>query len=111
MTGAAPKQSSVMVKHLVMWRLRVDARHGQAEHATSIAKAIDAMRDGILGLQRVEIGFDRSQVADSADLVLYCEFDSWSSLQAYEAHPLHEALKRVIGPLRTERRVVDYEIT
>ncbi len=98
-----------MVKHLVMWLLHVDARHRLGEYMTSILTTIDAMRADVAGLLCIEIGSDRSQVADSADLVLYCEFDGWSALQAYEAHPLHDDLKRVIGPLRTERRIVDYE--
>lgn len=98
-----------MVKHLVMWRLRAAENGERTEQLATIARAIEAMRAGIQGLQRVELGQDRSQASDSADLVLYCEFDSWTALQAYETHPLHEQLKRVIGPLRTERRVVDYE--
>ena len=103
------EQSSAMVKHLVMWRLRAAGNGERAEQLASIARAIEAMRNGIHGLQRVELGRDQSQVSDSADLVLYCEFDSWAALQAYETHPLHEQLKRLIGPLRVERRVVDYE--
>ena len=51
------------------------------------------------------------RAGDGADLALYTEFDSWSALHAYEVHPLHEELKRLIGPLRVERRVVDYEVS
>jgi hypothetical protein len=100
-----------MVKHLVMWRLR----HGKGlregdEQQAKILQAISAMRTGISGLKALELGFHTGNGADSADLALYSEFDSWEALQAYENHPLHEVLKNLIGPLRTERRVVDYEI-
>jgi hypothetical protein len=41
--------------------------------------------------------------------VLYSEFEDWQALKVYEAHPLHDQFKRLVGPLRSERRVVDYE--
>jgi len=101
-----------MVKHLVMWRMRqrgidLNALGARAE----ILRAIDAMRVGIDGLRAVELGFNQSRASDASDLALYSEFDTWEALQAYEIHPLHEALKALIGPLRAERRVVDYEIS
>lgn len=100
-----------MVKHLVMWRLRDSERSlSDAEIQRLIQDAIAAMKQGIQGLRTAEIGFNRCTAGDAADLALYAEFDSWSALQAYEIHPLHEELKRVIGPLRVERRVVDYEV-
>jgi hypothetical protein len=99
-----------MVKHLVMWRLRERKRTAaELENEMQIRQMIDAMRSGIGGLKALEIGVNRGAASDSADLALYSEFDSWEALEAYELHPLHEALKSLIGPLRIERRVVDYE--
>src|SRR6185436_6110199 len=101
-----------MVKHLMMWRLR-DFERGLGDLANKhlILDAIAAMRTGITGLRAVEIGINRRRAGDAADLALYTEFESWSALHAYEIHPLHEELKRLIGPLRVERRVVDYEVS
>ena len=99
-----------MVKHLVMWRLRDFERGGDLADKHRILDAVAAMRTGIAGLKAVEIGINRRRAGDAADLALYTEFESWSALQDYEAHPLHEELKRLIGPLRVERRVVDYEV-
>jgi Stress responsive A/B Barrel Domain len=99
-----------MVKHLVMWRLRDRVRAANGlENEVLIKRAVDAMRSGIEGLRALEIGINKGAASDSADLALYSEFESWEALQAYELHPLHEDLKKLIGPLRTERRVVDYE--
>ena len=100
-----------MVKHLVMWRLRDFERGGELADKHLILDAVAAMRTGIAGLKAVEIGINRRRAGDAADLALYTEFESWTALQAYEAHPLHEELKRLIGPLRVERRVVDYEVS
>jgi hypothetical protein len=101
-----------MIKHLVMWRLR-DHAHGSEDSETrlEVQRVTAAMRRGIAGLRALEIGFSAYRGTDAADLALYAEFDSWEALQAYEHHPLHEQLKRLIGPLRAERRVVDYEAT
>lgn len=99
-----------MVKHLVMWRMR--QQHGDwqvLENKRRLQQAIDAIRSGVDGVRALEIGFDKSLGSDSSDLALYSEFDTWEALQAYESHPLHDALREVIGPLRSERRVVDYE--
>jgi Stress responsive A/B Barrel Domain len=100
-----------MVKHLVMWRLQepVDAVGGDANW-TRMNQALDAMRVGIAGLKRIEIGVHAGAAGDASDMALYSEFDSWEALRAYDLHPLHEVLKRIIGPMRTEKRVVDYEI-
>jgi hypothetical protein len=101
-----------MVKHLVIWRMRQrEVDLNSAEARSEILRAIDAMRAGIPGLRAVEVGFNQSRASDASDLALYSEFDTWEALQAYEIHPLHEALKALIGPLRAERRVVDYEIS
>jgi Stress responsive A/B Barrel Domain len=100
-----------MVKHLVMWRLR-DSERGavEPEFERSVLAAIRAMKAGIAGLRTAELGVNRCRAGDAADLALYTEFESWSALEAYEFHPLHEELKRLIGPIRIERRVVDYEV-
>lgn len=99
-----------MVKHLVMWRLRERKRAAAGlENEAQIMQAVAAMRSGIGGLKALEIGVNKGAASDCADLALYSEFESWEALQAYELHPLHETLKRLIGPLRIERRVVDYE--
>jgi hypothetical protein len=37
------------------------------------------------------------------------EFDSREALDAYQVHPAHQEFAAFLGPLRTERRVVDYE--
>lgn len=96
-----------MVRHMVMWRLR--ATISEADW-TQILEAIAVMRAGIVGLRALEMGVNRSTVADCADIGLYSAFDSWEALRNYEVHPLHQVLKRIIGPIKTDKRVVDYEI-
>jgi hypothetical protein len=61
------------------------------------------------GLAASGLGLNQADSADASDLVLCCEFHSWDALRGYESHPLHQELRAIIGPLRAERRVVDFE--
>ncbi|MBL4951458.1 Dabb family protein, partial [Neobacillus sp. YIM B02564] len=44
------------------------------------------------------------------DVVLYSEFADRASLDAYQEHPQHVALKPFIGAVREARQCMDYEI-
>lgn len=100
-----------MVRHVVFWRLaeelRVDA---SLMDMASIHRSVEAMQAQVPGLLRADIARVRPDGADGVDLAFYCEFASWDALRDYEVHPLHMEFRRLIGPLRTERRVADYEV-
>jgi Stress responsive A/B Barrel Domain len=99
-----------MIHHVVMWRLRDEAKRTQMISITDqLQRNVEAMRSAVPGLLRLELAANRASVPDAADLLLYSEFESWHALQGYEVHPLHDELRGLIAPLRIERRVVDYE--
>jgi len=99
-----------VIHHVVMWRLQDEAKRTQLAAVTQQIQALAAaMRTTVPGLLRLDLGDNRAAVPDAADLLLYSEFESWHALQGYEAHPLHVQLQGLIAPLRSERRVVDYE--
>lgn len=99
-----------MIKHLVFWKLK-DNPHGlsKQECMAVIQKRMHALRGEIAGLLAIEIGMDRSRNANSSDLSLYSEFESWEALALYQSHPLHQAIVPYVAEIATERRVVDYE--
>jgi quinol monooxygenase YgiN len=99
-----------VIHHVVMWRLRDEAKRTRLAAVTEQIQALAAaMRTTVPGLLRLDLCDNRAAVPDAADLLLYGEFESWHALQGYEAHPLHVQLRGLIAPLRSERRVVDYE--
>jgi hypothetical protein len=101
----------MMVRHLVLWRLHTNLRTADAAQLrTALIDLIDTMRAGIVGLHALEIGFHSGSAQDAADLALMAVFHDWDALKLYEQHPLHRALKAFIGPMRAEKRVVDYEV-
>jgi len=99
-----------MIKHIVMWRLK-DSAHGndKATNARLIKQMLEALRGKIPGMLKIEVGIDYSATDQSADVVLYSEFESRAALDAYQVHPEHKAVMPFIGEARSERRLVDYE--
>ena len=99
-----------MIRHVVMWRLKTrPAGGGDGELMDRIEQNLAALRSSVPGLLEAWLGRNEAQSADASDLVLCCEFHSWDALRGYESHPLHHELRALIGPLRAERRVVDFE--
>jgi hypothetical protein len=98
-----------MVRHIVFWRLKESANgRSKAENAAEIKRLLEALNGKIPGLLKLEVGFDFSRTPESSDIVLYSELESRAALDAYQTHPLHEAVKPFILAAREERRVVDY---
>ena len=100
-----------MIRHIVMWRLKERPQAGtRFAQMDEIEKNLTVMRASIPGLREIWVGINEVAVPDAADLVLYSEFENWAALHGYESHPLHNELRAIIGPLRGERRVVDYAV-
>jgi hypothetical protein len=100
-----------MLVHIVFWKLLDQAPNGKTkqENAVELKQRFEALRGGMPGLARIEVGVDVSRTAESSDVVLYTEFDSPAALDAYQVHPLHKEIVGFLKEIRSERRVVDYE--
>ena len=97
-----------MLKHVVIWKIKDSAR--KAEHAARVKTELESLAGRIPGLLRIEVGIDIGYDSDAHDVVLYSEFTDRTALDAYQVHPLHLAVKGVIGPLLAARQVVDWEV-
>ncbi|MES2559048.1 MAG: Dabb family protein [Bacteroidota bacterium] len=99
-----------MIKHIVFWKLKEESNGmSKQENAQAIKEKLEGLRGKIEGLLAIEVGFDFLHSPESADVVLYSEFESKDALDFYQQHPLHKAVMPFIGEARSERRVVDYE--
>lgn len=99
-----------MVKHIVFWKLKEEANGmSKAENAAAIKQKLEELNGKIEGCIKLEVGFDFLHSAESADVVLYSEFENKAALDFYANHPLHKAVMPFIAEARSERRVVDYE--
>jgi hypothetical protein len=98
-----------MIKHIVMWNLRGESREERAQAIAMLKRKFEDLRGRIPGLLHLEVGVDSSRVDYACDVVLYCEFDSQASLDAYAVHPEHLQVRADLGNLRTARHQVDYQ--
>lgn len=100
-----------IVRHIVLWRLKDQANgRSKAENAAEIKRLLEDLNGKIPGLITLEVGFDFSRTTESSDIVLYSEFESRAALDAYQSHPLHEAVKPFVMAARSERRLGDYSV-
>jgi len=93
-----------MVKHIVMWKLKNKAE------APVFKERLEALNGKIPGLLHLEVGIDFLESDQSADLVLVAELESREVLDAYQAHPEHQAVVPLVKAAAMSRTVADYEV-
>ncbi len=98
-----------MIKHIVMWDLRGETLAEKTHSIRQLQASFESLRGLIPGLLHLEIGVDSSGVDYACDVVLYTEFDTQASLDAYGSHPEHLRVKHELSDLRVARHQVDYE--
>lgn len=100
-----------MIKHIVMWKLLEQAEGNSKAKNAQLAKAkLESLNGKVPGLLKLEVGIDFSCSETSMDLMLYSEFEDRAALERYQQHPEHVAVFPFMKAIRSERRVVDYEI-
>jgi len=99
-----------MIRHIVMWKLKGPSAEEKRQQAEQARAALLGMRGLVPGMTEIEVGIGSVSGEQEADLVLSSTHDSWQALADYQDHPAHAPVKQLIGGLRTERRVVDFEL-
>ena len=95
-----------MIRHIVLWRLKAEAR-GRFEE---IRAALEVQRGRIPGLLRVEVGRSFASGRRAVDFALTCDFESRAALEAYHRHPAHRETRAIVDPLVDEHWIADYEL-
>lgn len=100
-----------MIRHIVMWKLRGPSVEEKRQQAAEVKEALLSMLGHVPGLTEMQVGLGAfSGDEQEADVVLSSLHESWQALKDYAQHPAHEPAKKLIGGLRIERRVVDFEV-
>ena len=97
-------KNNTTIAHVVMWNLKNSA---DANHVKQLVESCSHVVPGTITFQ---VGIKTEGLEANADVVLYSVFKDKASLQAYQNHPQHEAIKPQIAALRSGRTVLDYEI-
>ncbi len=99
-----------MLKHIVMWKLKEHAEGAdRATNARKMKTLLDGCANIVPGIVKFETALAQPGLECTYDVVLYSEFESGAALDAYQAHPQHQALKPFIGAVREARQCMDYE--
>ena len=99
-----------MVRHIVMWKLRGPSDAERRAQANEVQLALLGLVGKIPGMTSLEVGIGSASSEQQSDVVLCTTHDSWQALEAYQDHPEHVRVAKLIGELRVERRVVDFEV-
>ncbi|MGC9560573.1 Dabb family protein [Brachymonas sp.] len=91
-----------MIKHIVIWTL-----HNPAD-APEVQRLLEGCRHLLPGIVTLEAGIRTEGLEANADVVLYSVFDTRETLDAYQVHPAHMAVKARIKELAAGRVVLDY---
>ena len=100
-----------MIKHIVMWNVQGSTPDERRHNIERLRAAFEGLRGQIPGLLHLEIGVDVSRISYACDVVLYSEFDTQASLDAYATHPAHLNVRAALEGLRIARHQVDYEVS
>ncbi len=98
-----------MLKHVVMWKLKDNADgRNKAENAILIKERLEALEGIIEELKDIEVGIGIDMPGSTWDLFLYTGFDSQADLDAYQIHPMHQEVGKIIKTAAEARQAVDY---
>lgn len=100
-----------MIKHIVLWKLH-DYAEGRTkqENAQRMKEWLLDLKAKIADIEFLEAGININPGADAFDILLYSEFESVDALERYQRHPEHIKFKEKIQSIRSEKRVIDYEV-
>ena len=98
-----------MVKHMIIWKLK-DELADKAQTATEIKTALEDLVGKIDGLQEMHILIDRFPCS-AGDVMMDSSFTDYAALEAYQQHPLHQAIANgLVRPAVAQRLSFDYEV-
>ena len=97
-----------MVKHIVLWTLKEEEKGNIDAIAADLSQKFKALLGVVDGLTAIELGKDYK--GNDYNLALYCEFTDRDAEAAYQTHPAHVAIKKIVGTLTCGRAAADYEV-
>ncbi|MDC8756976.1 Dabb family protein [Janthinobacterium fluminis] len=98
-----------MIKHIVFWKLKEHAEGGdRAANALKMKQLLDSCAKLLPGMLTFEVALAQPGLEASYDVVLYSEFADKATLDAYQDHPDHIAIKPFIVAVREARQCMDY---
>lgn len=99
-----------MIKHIVMWKLKEEAEGAdRLSNAREMKRRLEACAQIVPGILAFEVALAQPGLEATYDVVLYSAFEDKAALEAYAAHPTHQALMPFFKAVREGRQCMDYE--
>lgn len=99
-----------MLKHVVMWTLKKEARgKSKEENLTAMYDKLMALPAIIEEIKYYEVGVNQSNRPSAFDIVLISAFENETDLEMYRTHPQHMDIADFIKEVTKKTAVVDYE--
>ena len=98
-----------MLKHIVMFKLKENALGAdRAENLQRVKLGLEALKDKIGEIKFFEVGVNMINSGAAYDMALLSEFESQAALLAYQNHPEHLLVAKLVQEVCESRIVVDY---
>lgn len=99
-----------MIKHLVFFRMKEEARGQRGkDNAWHLVQQLLALKEEIPELVSLEAGTNFSDAPTAFDVGLYTAFKTKEDFEAYRVHPAHQKVVEFVTETTSERAVVDFE--
>lgn len=96
------------LRHIVSWKLAATDPEANRQHRAVITEALEGLPALIPEIRGFAVGSNVISSEFHHDLVLVADYENEDALQAYIAHPEHQRVVGIIGPLVATRAVVDF---
>ena len=92
-----------MLKHVVTWKMKEENKQENMKEIKSKLEALVGVIDEIKSLQ---VGINEN--GGEYDIILITDFEDKKALEAYDAHPAHQAVRQFVRSVVETRIAVDY---
>ncbi len=92
-----------MITHIVFFKFK------EARDIERVKEALLGLQGKVPELRHLEVGVDVIRSERSYDLALVTKFDSLEDLDAYQVHPAHQEVAKLIGTVKESAVAVDYQ--
>jgi quinol monooxygenase YgiN len=93
-----------MIRHIVMWTLN------DVADAARFKALLDTCANLVPGTHQFEVGIRAEGLDANVDVVLVSLFSDREALDAYQHHPRHKDVSAQLGPMRSARHILDYNV-
>jgi len=96
-----------MIRHVALFRFIPEFTEEQRDEWIALIKDLP---HHIPQIRSMTVGKDVVHGPHSHELAVVADFDSLDDLDAYSAHPAHQKVLDISGPVKASLSVVDFEL-